>query len=61
LRSAPFLPFTIRLMDGEVFEIKEPASLALSPDGEEMVLYGDDRVHRVLVNEIKSMDVHPLD
>jgi hypothetical protein len=46
--AQPFRPFVIRLADGQSFEVNHPEFVACSPNGRELVVYGDDGAMHLL-------------
>jgi hypothetical protein len=42
LKAAPFKPFVICMADGEKLQVDHPEFVALSPTGDEMVVFESD-------------------
>ena len=57
--AEPFRPFAIRMNAGESFTVSDPERIALAPEGEDAVVFGDSgQVHLIdvaLVSEIVTL------
>jgi hypothetical protein len=54
ITAQPFRPFTVNLVGGRSFTVKQPENAAASIDGREMTIYDEDGAHYV---EMLMVDV----
>jgi hypothetical protein len=47
LHGAPFVPFTVRLVDGRSLVVRHPDFAATDPKGRQLTIFDDDAMHRI--------------
>lgn len=59
-RATPFTPLELRLADGQIVEVKQAESLAISPTGQLAVVFtGEDSAIHIDVSSIVEVKAKP--
>lgn len=59
LRASPFLPFSIKMSDGQTYTVRHPENLAVGKHFMELIEPETDRTHDLYLLHVASFERNP--